>query len=512
MSSKLGSQRIEFIEKTLFAQNLPREPLINRKKSLGRWQSHEFSSNQFPVMRCVPKCFFIARNTILSPFYRPFSQFWGFNFTLGGIFFFLSLIAVAILLIVKNWSSTNTLGLIAAFVFALTYSFASHSSLWGLIFGPSFDRGLIFHKLFGLLTVPFGLIHGIRPLFFDDEPLDLYKSAGLVMILLAFFQIINSFFPLRRKFYKLFYFLHFLTAASFIVFAIIHEASPVFFGFGLWVLDWICKLSLILYNKGKVNPATITQVSESVVCLSFSNVDNRFRFLPGQFCFIKIPELGFFEKPHPFSIASAPEQPNVTFYIKKEARYTKRILELSKKKSEIKIDLEGPYGSYSINSEGSAHRYFVLIGGGIGATPLTSIGRSLLFEKRRGRLVNKILFIWCVRDLSLVKGMLGEPEDPFYNIFEGKNQLITDAALDFRVFLTPNTNVNFSNPCITLGRPNLDIVLSSLGREVKLRKDGKIAVFASGPKGLVSDAVSASKKAQSKTGTIFDIHTECFEF
>ena len=465
MSSTLGSQHIDYIEKSLLAQNFPKKPLLNKNQSLGKWQSHEFSSNQFPVLRCLPRCFFIARNTILSPFNRPFFQFWGFNFTLGGIILFLSFITFASLWIFNNWTFTGKLGLLTGSTLALTYSFASHSSLWGLILGPSFDRGLIFHKLLGMLTVLFGLIHAKKPLFYSEKPLNLMKYAGLAMLLLAAFQIINSFFPFRRKFYKVFFFLHILTGASFIFFAYIHGAYPVYFGFGLWVLDWICKLGLIFYNKGSVNLVTISKVSESVVCLSFPNVNNRFRFLPGQFCLIKVHELGLLEKPHPFSISSAPEQPNVTFYIKKEARYTKRILELAGKKKEIKIDLEGPYGSYSINSEGSAHRYFVLIGGGIGATPLTSIGRSLLFERRRGRPVNKILFIWCVRDLSLVKGMLGEPEDPFYNIFEGKDQLISDSVLDFRVFLTPMKNINLLNPCVTQGRPNLEIILSSLGEE-----------------------------------------------
>ena len=481
-------------------------------QTLKKWKSYELSSNEFPVFPWIPRYYFMIRNAIFNPFDRHFFLLWGTKITLGGIILGLGFLCFCLYWSYIKRSTIKGMGRLATYFLALTYSLGSHSSLWGLILGSSFDRGLPFHKFFGLISVVIGAIHSKSSLLYKQKSWKISTYTGIALWLVMMFQCVNSFFPFRKNYYKYFYILHILSGICIVVLTVLHNSKPAYIGFGLWGLDWVCKIGLILFNKFRVKEVTLTKVSSTVVQFSFPNPNNRFKFLPGQFCFISIPELGCFEKAHPFSIASAPQQSRVSFYIREETRYTRKILELSMKKSKIQANVEGPYGNYSINAEGDRYKSFVFVSGGIGVTPLKSISQSLLYDKVRGRPVSNILFIWCVRDYSLISAVFGEEDDLLPNLTSIKDETFSDQVLDFRVFLTSKQVFENLPQKISKGRPDLETILTVFGEKVKESGEKRVAVFSSGPEELVTSSVRMSKQAAKKTKIAFDIHTESFNF
>ena len=110
--------------------------------------------------------------------------------------------------------------------------------------------------------------------------------------------------------------------------------------------------------------ATLRIVSETVVEVSFP----KFAYNPGQFVYICIPEISFFQW-HPFSISSAPSQgEKVTLHIRKLGDWTSALMKLVHAKTEIAVCLEGPYGNLAVDLVSNSSRYksVMLISGGIG--------------------------------------------------------------------------------------------------------------------------------------------------
>ena len=90
-------------------------------------------------------------------------------------------------------------------------------------------------------------------------------------------------------------------------------------------------------------------------------------FVPGQFAFIRIAVKGMSE-PHPFSIASAPSEHNLTFYIRHLGDWSARLVDAELSGATVKV--EGPYGAFKPTS--STLDKTLWIAGGVGITPFLS--------------------------------------------------------------------------------------------------------------------------------------------
>jgi respiratory burst oxidase len=110
-----------------------------------------------------------------------------------------------------------------------------------------------------------------------------------------------------------------------------------------------------------------------------------FEYTPGQYAELKIPEISHHEW-HPFTIASAPidDDGTVTFYIKSVGRWTNQLYEIvSSHKDEEQqktpiIHVRGPHGAPAQNY--FAYQHLVVIGSGIGVTPLLSVWQYLVHK------------------------------------------------------------------------------------------------------------------------------------
>jgi respiratory burst oxidase len=124
---------------------------------------------------------------------------------------------------------------------------------------------------------------------------------------------------------------------------------------------------------------------EHVVKLVIRNPD--FRFTPGQYAEIKIPQLARHEW-HPFTIANAPNlEGSVVVYIKAVGRWTSALYDLVSEASVKGGDLpiahvgvRGPYGAPA--QDYLSYRHILVIGSGIGVTPLLSIWKYLVSASR----------------------------------------------------------------------------------------------------------------------------------
>jgi predicted ferric reductase len=57
----------------------------------------------------------------------------------------------------------------------------------------------------------------------------------------------------------------------------------------------------------------------------------------------------------------------VTIHIRRAGDWTNALYELAKKKSEISIMMEGPYGSLGVDLVGDRYKMVMLVSGGIGS-------------------------------------------------------------------------------------------------------------------------------------------------
>ncbi|KAI1235278.1 hypothetical protein IHE44_0002920 [Lamprotornis superbus] len=171
-----------------------------------------------------------------------------------------------------------------------------------------------------------------------------------------------------------------------------------------------------------------------------------FRFQPGDYVYLNIPAIAAYEW-HPFSISSAPEQPETLWlHIRARGQWTTKLYEYfqqleshslelnppgksqhweqgsepgeTPRSCSVKCFLDGPYGTPSRRIFTSEHA--VLIGAGIGITPFASILQSIMF--RGGARIwfwdlvsaqaesfprSQVDFIWITRDQQHLQWFLG---------------------------------------------------------------------------------------------------------
>lgn len=110
----------------------------------------------------------------------------------------------------------------------------------------------------------------------------------------------------------------------------------------------------------------------------------------GQFVFLKLDVPGMSE-PHPFTIASAPENPNLEFFVRHLGDWTARLPETDLVGSRVLV--EGPYGTFE--PVGHNDQPVVWIAGGVGITPFLA---ALDREPEPGAVVPTLLY--AVRDVE----------------------------------------------------------------------------------------------------------------
>ena len=314
--------------------------------------------------------------------------------------------------------SVSNTGRLCRFTLIAALMFSQRNSFITLFFGIPVDRGLFYHKLAGRVAGMTGLLHTMsyyldpkyRPVATDDTSSqglvsDLFansiNSSGTLMVLILVALIISSIGPIRRHMFELFYYLHIVFAIAFIICTYFHSGWMVpSFAMATMGLDWFIR-SILMARLRYPKNASIKIMTETVVELTFPKGDI-FQYNPGQYIYIAVPEISCFQW-HPFSIVSSPNEPTVKLLIRKLGNWTTALHELAKTKSQISFLVEGPYGNLSVDllAHDRKYRHVMLIGGGIGVTPMESIYDHLVNEVHAGRQeLRRIKFVWVERELT----------------------------------------------------------------------------------------------------------------
>jgi predicted ferric reductase len=127
------------------------------------------------------------------------------------------------------------------------------------------------------------------------------------------------------------------------------------------------------YTVAAMNPIT-DQITEVVL----DPVVHPIEFSPGQFAFLSLGYPAHDTRPHPFSITSRRDDPQLRFVVKGLGDHTR---ELARIPAGTSARVEGPYGALS--HERMPSRRQVWIGGGIGITPFISMARAV--SRQEGR-------------------------------------------------------------------------------------------------------------------------------
>ena len=96
----------------------------------------------------------------------------------------------------------------------------------------------------------------------------------------------------------------------------------------------------------------------------------------------------------------------VTLHVHVLGDWSNRLAELAKSKDEVRVLIEGPYGSLSVDvSDDCGYQMVLRVSGGIDVTHCQSVAKSLIHEHKYGRRLKHLRFVWAVRDLSMLAVM-----------------------------------------------------------------------------------------------------------
>lgn len=488
------------------------------------WKPYESSSKEMPVTFFVPPVYYKIRWAWVQIFMRRVI----YDISIGEIIVFILALGVAAGPAGGTCCSDESTGGAATIPLLLTFALASRNSIFTFLFGVPFERALKWHKWMALFSVISGAYHGIIAKKADKSWTVLRGDdvTGIVLTVLMGALVVFSFFPLRRWVFEIFLKLHWVLFIGVVVAALIHDAGVIMIGVGIWGFDVLCRCLVLWLNRRNSATVLLTRLPADVIRVSFKK--NNFRYMSGQYVFICIPKVSYFEW-HPFSLSSSPHNDEVYIHIRVLGNWTKQLYEKADS-TETAAFIDGPYGQPSVDIDSDRYKIIVFISGGIGITPMQSICNDLIHQYQRGRPLLKIYFIWSVRDAFMVTSVLDYDTQYFGEKLPQRlphsfspdllTENLRESVLDAQFYLTrarepkdyASANIQPElQSCLRFGRPKLPEIFESVHKFAVASKENKVAVLSCGPNRLVGDALKYSSQ-YSKQGVYFDFHSELFEF
>ncbi|CAG8706056.1 5333_t:CDS:2 [Ambispora leptoticha] len=401
----------------------------------------------------------------------------------------------------------------SAFVFPL----ATRNSVFLTLLGVPFERVIKYHRWVGRMIFFMIAFHGASHI--QDQ----YKSTNSVYDtlfgdkkyfngFLAFMSLVvimlTSHSVVRRFAFEVFYWSHFIFI-FFVIFGILHTewfTSFVLFGIILYIIDRFVR-AFLSFRARKV--ISIDAIQTGVTRVVF---ESNFFYEAGQYVFVSFPNLGSpllsFLRWHPVSLSSAPSASDgsdqATFHLKCAGGFTKSLYERAQNLNvSLKLKVDGPYGKTSIDF--MEYQTVLLVGGGIGITPIISLLRDLVDRQITGfpLVTQSIYFVWVIPDLDSYAWFSSE-------FAELRNRASASLAatkylLDIKIFLTKSETTPSS--IFFKGRPDFEHLLHKIK---DFHGSGDIAVGACGPTPMIREIRKAAVNRSDAMGLI-KVHTETFE-
>lgn len=212
-------------------------------------------------------------------------------------------------------------------------------------------------------------------------------AVGLPLFAIFVGMLITALPWFRKNHFHIFYVAHILGASLFFPLLLLHGMYNEVPETYKWVLG-----PLILYAIDRI--VRRFKISTASLNLSGANAINRagnvievrvpkpFGYRAGQYAEIAVPDLG--REWHPFTIASAPHESEMAFYIKPGGDWTTKLRAAFDARHEdpalppLAVRVRGPFGAPAQHTD--AYKRVVLVSGGIGATPFAAIAKHLHFR------------------------------------------------------------------------------------------------------------------------------------
>jgi len=144
-----------------------------------------------------------------------------------------------------------------------------------------------------------------------------------------------------------------------------------FVGMAAWIWRVVGRDGLLPGVPYQVIAATL---HERTLELELAPVGRRLRHRAGRFAFVKLRVPGMRE-PHPFTIASGPDEEHLRFFVRNLGDWTGELREHDLVGARVIV--EGPYGRFEPLPEGGDATQVVWVAGGVGITPFLSILATL---------------------------------------------------------------------------------------------------------------------------------------
>lgn len=207
---------------------------------------------------------------------------------------------------------------------------------------------------------------------------------GVPLLIVFIYMFITARPAYRRNHFRRFYVSHMICAALFCLLVLLHgmfRKKPETYKYiTAFIVIYTADRLLRRRKEGTVYLELLINQSKIMAgrVLKMQLV-KPFNYVAGQYAEIRVPSIS--SEWHPFTIASAPHEKNMTFFIKAAGDWTTQLYEIFERNEEnptiewLPMDVRGPYGAPAQHI-GNYERV-VLISGGIGATPFAAIAKHV---------------------------------------------------------------------------------------------------------------------------------------
>jgi predicted ferric reductase len=471
-------------------------------------------------------------------------------------------------------SAKTDSGRATQFMVFFTILLALKTNFLEYLFGVSWERAILFHKTFGIVSfvcaclhglpqitgfsgseIMFGIVsfvcaclHGLPQItgFSGSEIMaDTKFRSGLINLCVLGMQPI-LYLIVKPVSFELFYYTHLALYGVLIYFAIVHQALFVAWAAIALGVDLAVRFLLRTHRVA----ATIESKGGDIVQVSFAK---KFSYRPGQYVFLMIPALGVHEF-HPLSLSSAPHESRVTLHASVQGGWTRRLNQLAASNGGAPLQktvlVQGPYGILSLNLEDSTYKIVVLISGGSGVTPHQSIANHLLHCHAQGRPLKKLVYVWVLPE-SRVAFMTSTMKDGQFpqvrndksptptpgaaatpikdnktepaTLLEGTSVLYTTIyctgrtrsvqPTDYALVLPVETTESAAAQNVSAlhkGKPDFNQLLRQVKELALAQGECRVAVSVCGPNAMIGGVVDVCRALTSKE-VQFDLHVERFQ-
>ncbi|KAK1935424.1 Ferric reduction oxidase 7 [Phytophthora citrophthora] len=323
----------------------------------------------------------------------------------------------------------NALGFNCLFNMTLLFLPATRNSSWMEFLGLSYANAIKFHRWIGVAAVLTGIVHcgcyyygwiqderwmdmalpcwdcSLRELKGRKVWINVFGELALLCFLLIGLTSIPW---VRRKLYNVFYNVHQLLFLS-VVFTGLHWTRALWFLLPTFVAYFTSRV-LSRYNGSA--PAKVVEFSSlsPALCKLVVSIE-REQFQVGQFVYVNVPAISRFEW-HAFTIASCPGSSSMTLLVKVLGDWTEKLMIYQQlctsREVEPDVYVDGYYGA-SLKDTYQSYNTVVLIGGGVGMTPLLSVFEDICMEAEtrqaqgRSPLPRRVSAIFVMRELELLR-------------------------------------------------------------------------------------------------------------